>query len=424
TVKLIEALKQYYAAQPSTPTKSDEPKKAPAPRNSSGTKTKKIKRSTFEIPSDVDGPKELTESEEPIKSQKRKRNSSSDEPESSPVQTDSTQPIKKRKTRSPKNDVCKTTEKSPMRKSPTNHSKPSQATPPKPVVDSDMKAIIMAELDKKVQERKSVLSQSTGKIPRFAAFAARNRDSKPITPGNKDWNKIHSKGFDKMEGIDQYLERKRQRMESLSASTKKAKKIVDEAKNAAENLKAVKTPKSAFKNVRIAKSVGRMKSPGNFLKSPRPVVVKPKTSNLKTPIKPVLPPILTTSKTPTVKKSVHLTVPTTAPKLARKSVGVERKSLGNRVIQLNTTLTPKPKKTVFDLQASLHKPLSYRPYTGKLKPLCENSSNKVIRPNLEKAKQEIKKPKLQTRDDRRNAHTLHRKTMKANNMMARRGITS
>ncbi|XP_070578496.1 nucleolar and spindle-associated protein 1-like [Ptychodera flava] len=460
TVQLIESLKQHFMKELSVDNSTDEdnkeelksnvpegkvtptvskPKENKVKQSSSGKKTKKIKRSTYEIaPEDA-----ITTPKAQKPAQKRKRSSSS-KTKSSPLPDASNKvepPAKKKKSNG------RSSENGPKRSSP--RLSPKEQTV-KPLVgkqeeekegssesDLKLKASIMAEIDKKVQERKSQ-THCGGKIPRFAAFAAKNQEKKPVTPGNKDWAQLHQKQFEKMEGIDAYLERKRKRMEALSASAKKAKTIADEAKSVAETLK---TPKSAVKP-KIAKPVVRIKTPDIGLKSPKPFV--PSVTNiksiktdftksaLKTPQKPILPPLLagTQSKTQTPgnaisRKSFGSTLSksqsrksTVPDKNMRKSLGDTRKSFGGGL----APVTPNPKK-VFDLKASLEKPLSYRPHTGKLKPLCESSYLKTNKPlSVTKAKEQIKKPKITSRDERRTAFNRQRQSKKNNSMMARRGI--
>ncbi|XP_078001196.1 nucleolar and spindle-associated protein 1-like [Glandiceps talaboti] len=473
TVKLIEALKEHFERNisatanvdketpvkkmltPKVGTPKAAEKKAVTPKSadeekitseiSSGKKVKKIKRSTYEVAPEVKvpSPKPKTPVEPPTQKRKRSR-SKKNSP--APVEDGSNSrqepPAKKRKrsnqTSSGEDGVTK------RKSSPRLAAK--QTSPIVETVaaqsDPDMKAAIMADINKRVEERRSQM-QSTGKIPRFAAFAARSQEKKAVTPGNKDWKKIHKKAFDDMEGIDAYLERKRKRMEALSASAKKAKTYANEAKSAAETLKALKTPQSVAKHVRIAKPVVKIVTPNTGLKSPKPFVPSVtsvdkintnfRKSVLKTPSKPVLPPLMTkykgsTPANPTTRKSVGAsTLPQSQRRRSavsnvdsRKSLGTDqRKSVGSGL----APITPNPKK-MFDLKASLGKPLSYKPHTGKLKPLGENAIynkfNKTV--SLTKVKEEIKKPKLQSRDSRRQANHQHRKSKRTSNMMAKRGI--
>ena len=60
--------------------------------------------------------------------------------------------------------------------------------------------------------------------------------------GNKDWSKIHKKHFDKMESIDVYLEKKRKRTESITASVKKARLLAEQTKAAVNSLKSSMSP--------------------------------------------------------------------------------------------------------------------------------------------------------------------------------------
>ncbi len=52
--------------------------------------------------------------------------------------------------------------------------------------------------------------------------------------GNKDWSRIHQKQFDKMDGLDAYIEKKNKRTESITysvnASVKKARSAIETLK--------------------------------------------------------------------------------------------------------------------------------------------------------------------------------------------------
>ena len=63
-----------------------------------------------------------------------------------------------------------------------------------------------------------------------------------LVTGNKDWASIHQKNFNKMQSIDAYLAKKRQRTATLSASVKKAHMMAMETKSAVEKLKSHTTP--------------------------------------------------------------------------------------------------------------------------------------------------------------------------------------
>ena len=60
--------------------------------------------------------------------------------------------------------------------------------------------------------------------------------------GNKDWTRIHQKEFDKMDSLDVYLEKKRKRTESISASVKKARLLAEQTKAAVNSLRSYMSP--------------------------------------------------------------------------------------------------------------------------------------------------------------------------------------
>ncbi|XP_022085918.1 nucleolar and spindle-associated protein 1-B-like [Acanthaster planci] len=320
--------------------------------------------------------------------------------------------------------------------------------------DPDMKREILAELEQKAAEKLSLQS----KIPKRKAVVAKS--NKPITPGNKDWSRIHQAQFDKMESIDDYVARKRKRTEALSASVKRAKLIADEARAAVQNLTSHRTPQGS--SAKVGKPVSRVHITNLPFGSPRPTGVKNrgtkapvskapptksvtfKVSRLKTPTRASVllvgggEPRQKRKSTPGPRKSISV-IDTSAKKpqfdlSSRKSIGESgrdnRKSVGAVTTPFKfgqSALTPAAdtiSKPAFDLKASLSKPLTYKPYTGKLKPL-EVSTRVQATSNIQKAKANItKKPMLKTRDNRRAEAKHNRANKRANNLMARRGISA
>ncbi|XP_071799882.1 nucleolar and spindle-associated protein 1-B-like [Asterias amurensis] len=318
--------------------------------------------------------------------------------------------------------------------------------------DPEMKRVIMAELEKAAEEQFALQS----KIPK-----PRSKVIKPVTPGNKDWSRIHQTNFNKMESIDDYLARKRKRTDTLSASVKRAKLIADEAKAAVETLTTHRTPQSTAK--KAAKPVSRAR-PGNLtFMSPKTSLTKSraastktstnkpsilkgtasktvtfKTSRLKTPTRAAvllgggIEPKLKRKSTPGPRKSVSV-LDASAKKIAefssRKSLGDSRKSIGELRKSIGGAITPfkssqTPNKPSFDLKASLNKPLGYKPHTGKLKPLQVSTLYKTTTSNIQKAKDTLKKPVLKTREDRRAGAKQNRANKRANVLMSRRGINA
>ncbi|KAM3855862.1 nucleolar and spindle-associated protein 1 [Vipera latastei] len=88
---------------------------------------------------------------------------------------------------------------------------------------------------------------------------------------------------------------------------------------------------------------------------------------------------------------------------------------------INQTLEPtSTKKPVFDLQASLSRPLTYQPHKGKLKPWGNPSKTPQ---RLYSHKKYYKEPPLQTRDERRKKHIQERKQRKDQKLSTFRCLT-
>ena len=60
--------------------------------------------------------------------------------------------------------------------------------------------------------------------------------------GNKDWEKLHRREFEKFDSIDVYLQKKRKRAEDMSASVKKTRFVISEVREAVNKLKKKGTP--------------------------------------------------------------------------------------------------------------------------------------------------------------------------------------
>lgn len=284
-----------------------------------------------------------------------------------------------------------------------------------------------------------------GKIPRLQA--KKKLMLNPVTPNFK---KLHEANFSKMESIDSYVQRKNKQMESLRSSGKELKTPSDKTKlqqvDAKTKVKVSETRASMFSpilpNKKPAKdkrrntvlSASKAKPAGKEAALFRPSVLSTRRINVrfseathdngnkkslvKTPARMTL---CVTSSTP--KK------PTTAEGEKPKAVKTfsATNTSGAFVFTGNTSalITPgNQKKPTFDLKASLSRALSYKPHSGKLKPLGDANENPAANKSLisNSHQKNYKQHQVQTRGDRRGKHEEGRKQKKENLLGARRGL--
>ncbi|XP_063045074.1 nucleolar and spindle-associated protein 1-like isoform X5 [Engraulis encrasicolus] len=286
--------------------------------------------------------------------------------------------------------------------------------------------------DTSVKAEEKTSQRPPGKIPRAAELMSKAKAAKrPVTPNFK---KLHEAHFNKMESIDAYVQRKN--------------KTIDSFRNTVNELKKLKVNGSAlFSPAALAKKPGPDKGRVTQLSANKPAlkgsaIFKPtvvstakinvrfsqgtqdnehKRSLIKTPAR--MSPHVQLTSTPARKSS------TTQQKTgANTSVLSTSKTPGTTpfVFKANTSMTTTPhgtKRNAFDLKASLSKPLTYKPHTGKLKPFAETQDNTLNKSQTVPSHQKnYKQHKVQTRNDRRVKHTEDRKQKKEKMIGARRGL--
>ncbi|XP_051875944.1 nucleolar and spindle-associated protein 1 [Pristis pectinata] len=303
-----------------------------------------------------------------------------------------------------------------------------------------------------------------GKIPVYVGAAKKTGLKTPSIAGKTglknatpDWKKIHEANFNKMESIDLYVERKRKRLEVFSNSIKQVKMLAEsslprktfETQCPGSNVKKSlngpqKSMPSLLSPVQQTKTT-QLSTPASQSKLPRTSVFKPsvhsvskmnvrfseatnnnekKQSAMKTPAR-MSPYTEPSSNLGTEEVKINKSSQPMKPKGQRDTSIMEHAQ--TKVVtpyKFSGNATPGTNKK-FDLQASLSRPLRYKPHKGKLKAWEETREIRVAENKSQNTKptaQNYKQPKLQTRENRREKFVEKRKEMKNNMMGARRGL--
>lgn len=290
-----------------------------------------------------------------------------------------------------------------------------------------------------------------GKIPRHKGLQEKKRQLlRPVTPNFK---KLHEAHFNKMESIDTYVQRKTKQVETFRNSVKELKKLSEKTKQQqvdGKTQKANQSRTSMFSPVPVNKKAADDKRRHTVLSASKAPQNKPAGKEEA----PFRPSVLSTRRinvrfseatrdneykrslvktparmSPCVASSTPQKQTTDAPKPNNvKTLTLSAtKTPGPYVFTGNTSVsvTPGTQKPSFDLKASLSRPLTYKPHTGKLKPFGEakenpTTANKSLIANSHQ--KNYKQHQVQTRQDRRAKHTEDRKQKKENLLGARRGL--
>ncbi|KAH9489093.1 hypothetical protein Btru_057651 [Bulinus truncatus] len=315
----------------------------------------------------------------------------------------------------------------------------------------ERKEMILSAIDKKVQKEKE---SQPSQIPRYITYLAnKNQETQPPksnTPGNKNWTKIHDKEFSKFDSIDVYLEKKQQRMENLtgsaktksatSLSQKKGPKILKPLTRAqrqnlyptkSQSFNFSKTPTTDQKELKangksFVPTVTSVKNLSfNFLKSPASKRLSNENKEVTVKGKPFVPTETSVKnlsfnflKSPTTKGPIIENNELSSAKKSKVLTTTPFKFTGNKTT-LNCTTTST--KKCFDIKASLAKPLTWKPHTGKLEPL----NNKIAvlaskRPS--RVAMASKSRQVQAKDVQRVKQLDRRDNQKYIDMMKRRGL--
>ncbi|XP_051833072.1 nucleolar and spindle-associated protein 1 isoform X2 [Antechinus flavipes] len=283
-----------------------------------------------------------------------------------------------------------------------------------------------------------------------------------------NFKKIHEAHFKEMESIDKYIDRKKKRMEVLNNSVKELKgsdscKLTEMFKILAKNANLTGSPyinsKKSSSNMRIispAPQRGRPSTTCTPINPRRSLRTSLGTANRSILCqKPFKPSTLSTNKmnvrfSETTKDNEHKRSLTKTP--ARKSpymsmldtqpqceaVLVKNKEKEATLVKgehtpvvtpfkftAEATQTPvSNKKPIFDLKASLSRPLRYEPHKGRLKPWGQSKENIALNETnrIDFHKKSYKQPRLQIREEQRRKLEQKRKEKKDGVLGTRRGL--
>ncbi|XP_068821403.1 nucleolar and spindle-associated protein 1 isoform X5 [Capricornis sumatraensis] len=256
------------------------------------------------------------------------------------------------------------------------------------------------------------------------------------TSTTPNFKKLHEARFKEMESIDQYVERKKKHFEEHNSFNELKRQPITKGVPA--------TPVPARGRLSVAFTPGsQQRSQGRPHAGRSTLCVKgsAKHSALSAAKMNVRFSAATKdnehkrslTKTP-ARKSPHVTMSGNTPK-GQAVLGTHKlkTTRGESVavitpFKLTTEAVQTPtshKKPVFDLKASLSRPLNYEPHKGKLKPWGQSKENNSLHEHVNRVsfhKKTYKQPRLQTREEQRKKHEQERKEKKEKVLGVRRGL--
>ncbi|XP_016075884.1 PREDICTED: nucleolar and spindle-associated protein 1 isoform X2 [Miniopterus natalensis] len=262
--------------------------------------------------------------------------------------------------------------------------------------------------------------------------------NKRIASTTPNFKKLHEARFKEMESIDQYIKRKKKHFEQHNSFNELKQSVTKDVVATPVGLQGrhsmACTPSSQLR------PQGRAQGPADqstlcvkgSVRHPTLSATKmnvrfsaaTKDNEYKRSL----------TKTP-ARKSPHVSISENTPK-GQAVLGTNKlqttKGDSATVItpfKLTTEAAQTPvsnKRPVFDLKASLSRPLNYEPHKGKLKPWGQSKENKSLNERVNRVsfhKKTYKQPRLQTREEQRKKHEQERKEKKAKVLGTRRGLT-
>ncbi|XP_077655704.1 nucleolar and spindle-associated protein 1 isoform X6 [Urocitellus parryii] len=284
---------------------------------------------------------------------------------------------------------------------------PDQSQGDDNVVSSGKSEMNDNEDSKGPSERKSLYTDGFSKL-------GNNKRTTVTTPNFK---KLHEARFKEMESIDEYIKRKKKHFEDHNSfhELKVCRKKFITPVPPKGRLSVTCTPISQ------QRSKGQSHGPATKMSVRFSAATKDnehKHSMIKTPARKS-PHVTTSGKT----SEGHAVLGTPNLKTNRENSAAVITPFKLTTMAMQTPVSNK--KPVFDLKASLSRPLNYEPHKGKLKPWGKSKENNSLNEHVDRVtfhKKTYKQPHLQTREEQRKKQEQERKEKKAKVLEARRGF--
>uniref|UniRef100_A0A8C6A691 Nucleolar and spindle associated protein 1 n=1 Tax=Marmota marmota marmota TaxID=9994 RepID=A0A8C6A691_MARMA len=282
---------------------------------------------------------------------------------------------------------------------------PDQSQGDDNVVSSGKSEMNDNEDSKGPSERKSLYTDGFSKL-------GNNKRTTVTTPNFK---KLHEARFKEMESIDEYIKRKKKHFEDHNS--------FHELKPGNKGGVVTPVPPKGRLSVTCTpisqqRSKGHSAAKMSVRFSAATKDNEHKHSMIKTPARKS-PHVTTSGKT----SEGHAVLGTPNLKTNRGNSAAVITPFKLTTMAMQTPVSNK--KPVFDLKASLSRPLNYEPHKGKLKPWGKSKENNSLNEHVDRVtfhKKTYKQPHLQTREEQRKKQEQERKEKKAKVLEARRGF--
>nr|XP_035940115.1 nucleolar and spindle-associated protein 1 isoform X2 [Halichoerus grypus] len=309
---------------------------------------------------------------------------------------------------------------------------------PSPPDESQGEENVVSSGKRRINGNEDSKVPSERKKPLYTDGFSKLGKSKRNTSTTPNFKKLHEARFKEMESIDQYIERKKKHFEEHNSFNELKKQLVTKGAVVTPvplrgRLPAACTPTSQRRSQgRPLGTAGRSTLCGKG-SAKRSVLSATKMNVRFSAATKDNEHKRSLTKTP-ARKSPHVTIPGNTPE-GQAVLGTDKLKTTNgnsasvvTPFKLTTQAAQTPvsnKKPVFDLKASLSRPLNYEPHKGKLKPWGQSKENNSLKEHVNRVsfhKKTYKQPPLQTREEQRKQHEQRRKEKKAKVLGARRGL--